>query len=219
MPTPILTDACPSPRAILVTVMTLSTVKRMKLENDIDKSLATTAVGVGTGSIVGRILGVTLNIEGEQVECDVAVLDDTHEPANCRSVECLIGLDVLLKLDAVIDVKRGVALRGKRIAWIGRRGPTAQARAGKNDSLPAFVPPQHAANANSNTFVPPVNEEVEAELDELDKNCIEDIIKEEDSGVRNAKFEYLNSLRYDEDEDEDSYAPTTSDSDFDMSGV
>lgn len=215
-----------------VTVMTLSAARRLSLVPHIDRSLATKAIGVGVGSIVGRIRGVRITVGDEIVACDVAVLEDGR--GGDRNVECLVGLDVLNKLEAVIDVRRGITLRGgRKIPWVNstpkmeqQKKPTRQPFTPPSPrALRRHSPPPHPStreeptyNPDTDTYIPPVDLEVEAELDQLDDDEIEEIIRREDKDdVRGMerKYDYING-QVDEEEEIDE---SESESDFDMSGV
>ena len=223
------------PSSTSVTVMTLSAARRLSLIPLIDRSLATKAIGVGVGTIVGRIRGVRMTLGGETVECDVAVLEDGRDGE--RNVECLVGLDVLNKLEAVIDVRRGITLRGgRKVPWADRapkveqrRQPTRQPSAPPSSSRafrrrsppppPPSIREEPTYNPDTNTYIPPVDLEVEAELDQLDDDEIEEIIRREDKDdVRGMerKYDYINGQETEEEEDVDE---SESESDFDMSGV
>ena len=212
--------------------MTLSAARRLSLVPHIDRSLATKAIGVGVGSIVGRIRGVRITVGDEIVACDVAVLEDGR--GGDRKVECLVGLDVLNKLEAVIDVRRGITLRGgRKIPWVNstpkmeqQKKPTRQPFTPPSPrALRRHSPPPHPStreeptyNPDTDTYIPPVDLEVEAELDQLDDDEIEEIIRREDKDdVRGMerKYDYING-QVDEEEEIDE---SESESDFDMSGV
>ena len=215
-----------------VTVMTLSAARRLSLVPHIDRSLATKAIGVGVGSIVGRIRGVRITVGDEIVACDVAVLEDGR--GGDRNVECLVGLDVLNKLEAVIDVRRGITLRGgRKIPWVNSAPKMEQQKKPARQlftppsprALRRHSPPPHPStreeptyNPDTDTYIPPVDLEVEAELDQLDDDEIEEIIRREDKDdVRGMerKYDYING-QVDEEEEIDE---SESESDFDMSGV
>jgi hypothetical protein len=184
------------------------------------------------GSIVGRIRGVRITVGDEIVACDVAVLEDGR--GGDRNVECLVGLDVLNKLEAVIDVRRGITLRGgRKIPWVSSAPKMEQQKKPARQpftppsprALRRHSPPPHPStreeptyNPDTDTYIPPVDLEVEAELDQLDDDEIEEIIRREDKDdVRGMerKYDYING-QVDEEEEIDE---SESESDFDMSGV
>ena len=89
-----------------VTVMSLSTARRLGLEHLIDKNKRSRAAGVGgVGVIMGRIDGLPIQLPGGTEETEltisVAILDDSKGEGN---IQLLLGLDALRKLNAVIDV-------------------------------------------------------------------------------------------------------------------
>jgi len=231
--------------------MTLSAARRLSYLPLINRSLSSRAIGVGVGSIIGRIEGVTLNVGGVGVSCDVAVLED-GDREGVREVECLVGLDVLSKLEAVIDVRKGMIIRGgRRIPWVnegsqrgastgdeqteyqsrqtgrdgnhpaGGRNSRGASRSGSSvPSTSLYVPQkQPLYNPSTNTYIPPVDLEVEAELDQLDDCEIEDIIRredEEDWRGMERKYDYINGQGEEEEEEGESESDLE---DFDMAGV
>ena len=181
---------------------------------------------------MGRIRGVRITVGDEIVACDVAVLEDGR--GGDRNVECLVGLDVLNKLEAVIDVRRGITLRGgRKIPWVNSAPKMEQQKKPARQlftppsprALRRHSPPPHPStreeptyNPDTDTYIPPVDLEVEAELDQLDDDEIEEIIRREDKDdVRGMerKYDYING-QVDEEEEIDE---SESESDFDMSGV
>ena len=94
-----------------VTILSLSYVRSLGLESSIDRSFAASARGVGSGTLTGRIHDVSFEIAGSTVVVDVMVLDD--EGAEGR-IDGLIGLDLLMKLEAKVDVRDGLEVRGRR---------------------------------------------------------------------------------------------------------
>lgn len=80
-----------------MTVLSLSYVRKLGLSKLVDSQYKTTASGVGTGTIVGKIHDVMFDVGGQQVIVDVMVLDDEGREG---SIDGLMGLDLLKKLDA-----------------------------------------------------------------------------------------------------------------------
>ena len=86
-----------------VSVLSLDAVQKMSLQHQIDKKYTGKAQGVGNSvEIIGRIPSIKLKIKnGIQLKLtNVIILEDTG------GVDLLLGLDVLYKYEALIDLKR-----------------------------------------------------------------------------------------------------------------
>ncbi|GMH98261.1 hypothetical protein TrST_g973 [Triparma strigata] len=219
-----------------VTVLSLSYVRKLGLEKLVDRQYETTASGVGTGTIVGKIHDVKFSVGGETVTVDVMVLDDEGREG---SIDGLMGLDLLKKLDAKVDIRSGLEVGAVRIGWVGKHHEESEnvsanvnvsGRSARKTSRahrrPAFVPrspspkqQKQQQQQTSSTYIPPVDSEVEAELDDIDNNTIEDIIAAEDKPdpTVTKNYDYI-SDSIDSDEGSDMDVDDTVD-EFDLSGV
>ena len=118
-PFPLINRSCPSSsRSVLpvdtgaqVTILSLSYVRYLGLEGQIDTTYKTSAHSVGSGTLTGRIHDVTFEIAGITTTVDVMVLDDEGREGR---IDGLLGLDLLTKLEAKVDVRGGLEVRGKR---------------------------------------------------------------------------------------------------------
>ncbi|GMH71011.1 hypothetical protein TL16_g05545 [Triparma laevis f. inornata] len=225
-----------------VTVLSLSYVRKLGLSKLVDSQYKTTASGVGTGTIVGKIHDVMFDVGGQQVTVDVMVLDDEGREG---SIDGLMGLDLLKKLDASVGINSGLEVGAVRIGWVGkeydmdmnagvenvdvgrptrkttraRRRPAFVNPTPKTSSQPAKPTPTNTLS--SSTYIPPVDSEVEAELDDIDNNTIEDIIAAEDKPdpTVTKNYDYIRDC-VDSDEGSDfGESEDESVDEFDLSGV
>jgi DNA damage-inducible protein 1 len=86
------------------TIISLKLARACGLENYIDERFAGTAVGVGTGTILGRIHMVQLQIETMFFPCSVSVMDDS---LGGSEMPFLLGLDMLKRHTCQIDLEQG----------------------------------------------------------------------------------------------------------------
>lgn len=94
-----------------ITIIKLSTVKRLGLENLIDKSYSKILAGVGTGRTEGKIHLYNISINGTQYPVSMDVLDtDTIRE------DMIFGLDNMVRLRAVIDIyNRTITLNNENV--------------------------------------------------------------------------------------------------------
>jgi len=76
------------------------------LSDYIDTRFAGTAVGVGTGKILGRIHIVQLQIGSYHFPCSVTVMDDPQKGAN--EMPFLLGLDMMKRHTCQLDLEKGL---------------------------------------------------------------------------------------------------------------
>jgi DNA damage-inducible protein 1 len=88
------------------TIMSKRIAEQCGLSDYIDTRFEGTAVGVGTGKILGRIHMVQLEIGGYHFPCSVTVMDDPQKGAN--EMPFLFGLDMMKRHTCQIDLERGV---------------------------------------------------------------------------------------------------------------
>lgn len=99
-----------------MTIMSEKLAKECGLEDYIDTRFAGTAVGVGTGKILGRIHIVQLQIGNYFFPCSVTVMASNHnegqqgkpEAATGRDMPFLLGLDMMKRHTCQIDLEKGV---------------------------------------------------------------------------------------------------------------
>jgi DNA damage-inducible protein 1 len=88
------------------TIMSKKTATQCGVLDLIDERFAGTAVGVGTGKILGRIHMVQMQIGDSYFPCSVTVMDDPGEGA--AEMPFLLGLDMMKRHTCSIDLERGV---------------------------------------------------------------------------------------------------------------
>jgi hypothetical protein len=88
------------------TIMSKRIAEQCGLSDYIDTRFEGTAVGVGTGKILGRIHMVQLQIGGYYFPCSVTVMDDPQKGAN--EMPFLFGLDMMKRHTCQIDLERQV---------------------------------------------------------------------------------------------------------------
>jgi hypothetical protein len=88
------------------TIMSKKIAEQCGLSDYIDTRFEGTAVGVGTGKILGRIHMVQLQIGDYYFPCSVTVMDDPQKGAS--EMPFLFGLDMMKRHTCQIDLERGV---------------------------------------------------------------------------------------------------------------
>mmetsp|Transcript_22242 Transcript_22242/g.27193 ORF Transcript_22242/g.27193 Transcript_22242/m.27193 type:complete len:386 (+) Transcript_22242:166-1323(+) len=88
-------------------VISAECANRVGITNLIDKRFAGAVVGVGTGSTLGRVHLVPLNIAGNFFPVSLTVMDDSKGLGD-KNMEFLLGLDMLKRHRATIDLVEGV---------------------------------------------------------------------------------------------------------------
>jgi DNA damage-inducible protein 1 len=88
------------------TIMSKRTAVECDLFDYVDTRFHGTAVGVGTGKILGRIHLVQLQVGPYHFPCSVTVMDDP--PPGASEMPFLLGLDMMKRHQCVIDLGRGV---------------------------------------------------------------------------------------------------------------
>jgi DNA damage-inducible protein 1 len=81
------------------TIMSLDCAKHCKIDHLIDTRFAGTAVGVGTGKIIGRVHLVGLQIQTSFFPCTVTVMENPN-------MDFLLGLDMLKRHNCCIDLEQ-----------------------------------------------------------------------------------------------------------------
>lgn len=79
------------------TILSKRCAERCGIMRLVDKHFAGTAVGVGTAKLFGRVHMAPLELGGNHFPCTFTVMDSD-------GVECLLGLDMLKRYQAVIDL-------------------------------------------------------------------------------------------------------------------
>lgn len=88
-----------------MTIMSKKLAFSCGLGDSIDERMAGTAVGVGTGKILGRIHMVDLQIEEYWFPCTITVMDDP--PQGASETPFLLGLDMMKRHLCILDLERG----------------------------------------------------------------------------------------------------------------
>jgi len=89
------------------TIMSSACADRLGLLHLVDNRFHGTAVGVGTGKILGRIHTVDLTINGYDLPCSLTVMD-SKEGLGDKNMDCLFGLDMLKRHRCCIDLGKNV---------------------------------------------------------------------------------------------------------------
>eukprot|EP00956_Cyclotella_meneghiniana_P015805 scaffold24550_cov60-Cyclotella_meneghiniana.AAC.10 len=90
-----------------MTIMSSTCAERLGLLHLLDDRFEGTAVGVGTGKILGKIHIVDLNIGGYDFPCSITVMD-SKEGLGDKNMDCLFGLDMLKRHRCCIDLGKNV---------------------------------------------------------------------------------------------------------------
>ena len=89
------------------TIMSSACADRLGLLHLVDTRFAGTAVGVGTGKILGKIHIVDLTINGYALPCSITVMD-SEAGLGDKNMDCLFGLDMLKRHRCCIDLGKNV---------------------------------------------------------------------------------------------------------------
>jgi len=89
------------------TIMSSACADRLGLLHMVDNRFAGTAVGVGTGKILGKIHMVELTIGGYDFPCSITVMDSDAGLGD-KNMDCLFGLDMLKRHRCCIDLAKNV---------------------------------------------------------------------------------------------------------------
>ena len=87
------------------TIMSSACADRLGLLHLVDNRFAGTAVGVGTGKILGKIHLVDLTIGGYAFPCSITVMD-SESGLGDKNMDCLFGLDMLKRHRCSIDLRK-----------------------------------------------------------------------------------------------------------------
>lgn len=87
------------------TIMSSECADRLGLLHLVDKRFEGTAVGVGTGKILGKIHIVELTIRGYAFPCSITVMD-SESGLGDKNMDCLFGLDMLKRHRCCIDLAK-----------------------------------------------------------------------------------------------------------------
>mmetsp|Transcript_9663 Transcript_9663/g.19592 ORF Transcript_9663/g.19592 Transcript_9663/m.19592 type:complete len:201 (+) Transcript_9663:1-603(+) len=88
-----------------MTIMSSACADRLGLLHLVDNRFAGTAVGVGTGKIMGKIHIVDLTIGGYAFPCSITVMD-SESGLGDKNMDCLFGLDMLKRHRCSIDLAK-----------------------------------------------------------------------------------------------------------------
>lgn len=102
------------------TIMSSACADRLGLLHLVDDRFSGTAVGVGTGKILGKIHIVTLTIGAYDFPCSITVMDSDAGLGD-KNMDCLFGLDMLKRHRCCIDLGKNVL----RFAISGGGGETS----------------------------------------------------------------------------------------------
>lgn len=92
-----------------MTIMSSSCAERLGLLHLLDDRFEGTAVGVGTGKILGKIHIVDLEIGGYAFPCSITVMD-SKEGLGDKNMDCLFGLDMLKRHRCCIDLGKNALI-------------------------------------------------------------------------------------------------------------
>jgi DNA damage-inducible protein 1 len=88
------------------TIMSKKKATECELIDYVDTRFEGTAVGVGTGKILGRIHIVQLQVGSYFFPCSITVMDDP--PPGAAEMPFLLGLDMMKRHQCVVDLGKGV---------------------------------------------------------------------------------------------------------------
>lgn len=88
------------------TIMSKKLAYECGLGDLIDERMAGTAVGVGTGRILGRVHICNLQIDEYWFPCTITVMDDP--PPGANEMPFLLGLDMMKRHTCLMDLEKGV---------------------------------------------------------------------------------------------------------------
>jgi DNA damage-inducible protein 1 len=89
------------------TIMSKKVARSCQIDHLIDTRFAGTAVGVGTGTILGRIHMVQLQINDSYFPCSATVMDDPPANSLAKEMPFLLGLDMMKRHLCHIDLQSG----------------------------------------------------------------------------------------------------------------
>ncbi|KAL7513903.1 hypothetical protein ACHAXN_011099 [Cyclotella atomus] len=92
-----------------MTIMSSCCAERLGLLHLLDDRFEGTAVGVGTGKILGKIHIVDLEIGGYAFPCSITVMD-SKEGLGDKNMDCLFGLDMLKRHRCCIDLGKNALI-------------------------------------------------------------------------------------------------------------
>lgn len=88
------------------TIMSATAAEKCGLLHLLDTRFEGTAVGVGTGKILGRIHIAPITVNGHFFPCTITVMDDGGKGLGDKNMEFLFGLDMLKRHRCKIDLER-----------------------------------------------------------------------------------------------------------------